>query len=113
MDHGYTMNMEPKISIITLGVNGVQKSYDFYSKLNGLSPEKGIEGDIVFFNLNYMVLGLCPRDKLAEDACETDDGSGFSGITLYHNVKSKQEVDAIIEKLLSWIESHIEGKFEF
>jgi len=46
-----------------------------------------------------MILALYPKDKLAEDACVPNDGSGFSGMTLAHNVKTKEEVDAIIEKL--------------
>lgn len=91
--------MEPRLSIITLGVNDIQKSYDFYSKIIGFPSEKGIEGDIVFFNLNHMILALYPRDKLAEDACVTNDGRGFSGITLAYNVRAKQEVDEIIAHL--------------
>ncbi|MFZ2097941.1 MAG: VOC family protein [Anaerolineales bacterium] len=91
--------MEPRLSIITLGVNDIQKSYDFYSKIVGFSSKKGIEGKIAFFNLNHVVLALYPKDKLALDACVPEDGSGFSGVTLAHNVKSKREVDEIIEKL--------------
>lgn len=42
---------------------------------------------------------MFPCDKLAKDACMPDAGGGFSGITLAHNVKTKQEVDAIIKSL--------------
>jgi uncharacterized glyoxalase superfamily protein PhnB len=91
--------MEPRITMITLGVNNIQQSYEFYSKIVGFPSEKGIEGNIVFFNLQHMLLALYPRDKLAEDALVPNDGSGFSGITLAYNVKTKQEVDEIIEKL--------------
>jgi uncharacterized glyoxalase superfamily protein PhnB len=92
--------MEPRITMVTLGVNNIQQSYDFYSKIVGFPSEKGIEGGVVvFFNLNHIVFSLYSRDKLAEDALVPNDGSGFSGITLAYNVKTKQEVDAIIEKL--------------
>ncbi len=91
--------MEPRITIVTLGVNNIQQSFDFYSKIVGFPSDKGLEGDIVFFNLNHMVLALYPKDKLAEDARVLNDGSGFSGITLAHNVKSREEVEAIIENL--------------
>jgi uncharacterized glyoxalase superfamily protein PhnB len=92
--------MEPRITMVTLGVNNIQRSYDFYSKIIRFPSEKGLEGDAVaFFNLNHMLLSLYPRDKLAEDALVPNDGSGFSGITLAYNVKTKQEVDEIIEKL--------------
>lgn len=91
--------MEPRITIVTLGVNNIQQSYDFYSKIVGFPSDKGIEGDIAFFNLHHITLALYPKDKLAEDARVPIDGTGFSGITLAHNVKTKEEVDAIIEKL--------------
>lgn len=46
-----------------------------------------------------MILALFPRDKLAEDAGVPNDGSGFSGITLAHIVKTREEVDTIIRDL--------------
>jgi uncharacterized glyoxalase superfamily protein PhnB len=91
--------MEPRLSIITLGVNDIQKSYNFYSKIVEFSSKKGIEGEIEFFNLHHLALALYLKDKLALDACVPEDGNGFSGVTLAHNVKSKCEVDEIIEKL--------------
>ncbi len=92
--------MEPRITMVTLGVADIQKSFDFYSKIVGFPSEKGIEGGAVaFFTLNHILLSLYPRDKLAEDALVPNDGSGFSGITLAYNVKTRQEVDEIVEKL--------------
>jgi len=92
--------MEPRITMITLGVNDLHKSYDFYSKIVGFPSEKGIENEaVVFFNLNNILFSLYPRDKLAEDALVANDGRGFSGFTLAYNVKTKQEVDDLIEKL--------------
>ncbi len=92
--------MEPRISMVTLGVNDLQKSYDFYSKIVGFPSEKGIEGgQVAFFTLKRMLFSIYPRDLLAEDALVPSDGSGFSGITLAYNVKTRAEVDEIIEKL--------------
>ncbi len=92
--------MEPRITIVTLGVNNLQKAYDFYSKIIGFPSDKGIEGDtIAFFNLKHMLLALYPKDKLAEDAMVPNDGRGFAGITLAYNVKSREEVDEIITHL--------------
>jgi catechol 2,3-dioxygenase-like lactoylglutathione lyase family enzyme len=86
--------------MVTLGVNDIQKAYEFYSKIVGFPSEKGIEGGaVVFFNLNHLMLSLYPRDKLAEDALVPNDGSGFSGFTLAYNVKTKEEVDLIIDHL--------------
>lgn len=92
--------MEPRISMVTLGVEDLQKSFDFYSKIIGFPSEKGIEGGAVaFFKLQHIILSLYPKDKLAEDALVISEGSGFPGFTLAYNVKSKQEVDEIITKL--------------
>ncbi len=94
--------MEPRISMITLGVKDLQKSFDFYSRIVGFPSEKGIEnGAIAFFKLNNILFSLYPKEKLAEDALVYSEGSGFSGFTLAYNVNSKEEVDAVIEKL-SW-----------
>ncbi len=89
--------MEPRITTVTLGVTDLQRSFKFYHEGLGFSSKDGIEGDIAFFQLNHMLLALYPRDLLAKDANVPDDGSGFSGMTLAHNVKSKQEVDVLIE----------------
>jgi catechol 2,3-dioxygenase-like lactoylglutathione lyase family enzyme len=99
-NHGGRIDMEPRISMVTLGVNDLQKSYDFYSKIVGFPSEKGIEGgQVAFFTLKHMLFSIYPRDLLAEDALVPSDGSGFSGITLAYNVKTRAEVDEIIEKL--------------
>jgi catechol 2,3-dioxygenase-like lactoylglutathione lyase family enzyme len=92
--------MEPRISILTLGVNDLHKSFEFYSKIIGFPSEKGIEGDaIAFFKLNHMLLTIYPKDKLAEDALVPADGSGFAGVTISYNVSSRDEVGQIIAKL--------------
>ena len=92
--------MQPRISILTLGVNDLQRSFEFYSKIIGFPSEKGIEGDaIAFFKLNHMLMSIYPKDKLAEDALVPNDGSGFSGVTFSYNVSSREEVDQIIVEL--------------
>jgi uncharacterized glyoxalase superfamily protein PhnB len=50
---------------------------------------------MIMFRMEGCFLGLYPRDRLAEDATVSDDGSGFSGITLSHSVKSKQDADRV------------------
>ena len=47
------------------------------------------------------MLGIYPREKLAEDALVSPEGSGFSGITLAYNARSESEVDEIIKDLKS------------
>jgi predicted lactoylglutathione lyase len=92
-----TKNMKPKISIITLGVNNLEKSFTFYKDGLGFPSKKGIEGDIAFFQLKGIWLALFPKDKLAQDAKVANKGNGFSGFTLAHIVTTKDEVDKIIK----------------
>ncbi len=91
--------MKPGITVITLGVKDFKRSLNFYK--NGLGwPTKATETDsIAFFELNGTRLALYPKDDLAKDANIPAGGSGFSGITLSHNVSSESEVDSLIVDL--------------
>jgi uncharacterized protein len=88
--------MNAKISIITLGVINLEKSFAFYKEGLGLPSKKGIQGDIAFFQLKGCWLALFPKDKLAQDGKVENDGKGFSGFSLGHIVKTREEVDTII-----------------
>lgn len=87
--------MEPRISLITLGVSDLQRSVQFYRNGLGLPMQNDAEA-IAFFPLQGTWLALYPRDALAADARVASEGSGFSGITISHNVRSKQEVDELL-----------------
>ena len=94
--------MKPKISFVTLGVRDFARSFAFYREGLGFEPHNYTEGEEhVMFRLDGTWLSLYPRDKLAEDAMIKDDGSGFGGITLAHNEKSKADVDRAFQLALS------------
>jgi uncharacterized protein len=84
--------MEPRISIITLGVSDLERSTRFYRDGLGL-PADTSNANITFLKLRGTWLSLYPREALAEDALVPAEGSGFRGFTLAHNVASKAEVD--------------------
>ncbi len=86
------MPIEPRLNIVTLGVADVAKARRFYETGLGWKASSASQGDIVFFQLGAMVLALYPREALAEDAGAGPAGSGFAGITLAYNVRSKPEV---------------------
>ena len=92
--------MKPRISMITLGVNDLEKSVKFYNKGLGF-PKIDSSPEVAFFTLNGSWLGLYGREALAEDAMVSSDGNGFNGFTLAHNVASEAEVDQVIEQALS------------
>ena len=89
--------MKPKISLITLGVANLEKSTKFYRDGLGL-PTYGDFPGITFFKLSGTWLALFPRDELAKDARVPAKRNGFPGMTLAHNVASKEEVDAALQE---------------
>jgi hypothetical protein len=84
--------MKQSVSLITLGV----RAKSFYAAF-GWSPALEIE-ETAFYQANGVVLVLWSREKLAADTGVADDGAGWSGITLAHNVASRQEVDDLLER---------------
>ncbi|MGC1342187.1 MAG: VOC family protein [Candidatus Binataceae bacterium] len=90
------------MSIITLGVYDFGKALRFYRDGLGFPTHNYKDGeDIVFFKMEGSWLALYPRDKLAEDALSAPEGSGFSGVTMAHNVKSKAEVNQVVNLAVS------------
>ena len=89
--------MEPRISVITLGVANLEASYEFYRKLGFPSPKKPEDG-IIFFKTGGVCLALYPFDALAEDVSPDFKTvkAGFPSITLAHNTRSREEVDAVL-----------------
>ncbi len=92
--------MNPRISMITLGVKDLEKSVEFYKKGLGF-PQMDSPPEVAFFTLNGSWLGLYGRDSLAADAMVSSTGSGFKAFILSHNVASEAEVENIIEKAVT------------
>ncbi len=91
--------MNQHLTILTLGVRDFEKSYTFYATTLGWKPASISQGDIAFFQAGGVVLALYPREKLAEDAMVSPEGTGFSGFTLAYNARTESEVDEIITDL--------------
>ncbi len=90
--------MEPRISIITLGVSDLERSYEFYTSL-GFPTSRKPDSGIIFFKTGGVCLALYPFDELAKDVSPDfkPNRPEFSGITLAHNTKEKSEVDVILQ----------------
>ena len=93
--------MNQHLHIITLGIRDFKTSYEFYTTKMGWKPSSGSNDDIAFFQAGGAVLAIYPREKLAEDAITSPEGSGFAGFTLAYNAQSESEVDEIIADLKS------------
>ena len=87
--------MEPRISLVTLGVRDLEAATRFYAEGLGL-PRLETPPSVTFFEMGTTWLALWSRESLARDAGVPDDGRGFAGFSLAHNVRSPREVDALL-----------------
>ena len=86
--------MDPRLTVVTLGVADLGRARAFYEEL-GWRSESPREIGVVFFASGDMVLSLWGRDELARDS-GVAPGEGWGGVTLAHNVGSEAEVDRLI-----------------
>jgi catechol 2,3-dioxygenase-like lactoylglutathione lyase family enzyme len=94
--------MKPRISLITLGVDDLDRSVKFYAEGLGLKTE-GIVGSefefgaVAFFELaSGLRLALWPRKSLARDAGLPLGPPSSTEFSLAHNVASRAEVDVVM-----------------
>jgi catechol 2,3-dioxygenase-like lactoylglutathione lyase family enzyme len=86
--------MEQRISLVTLGVSDLARAFDFYQRLGWHGQQFQ---ETVFFQTGSIGVILWDEGKLADDAgLPPASGSGFRGATLAHNVRSTDEVDAVV-----------------
>ena len=109
-DYERRPTMKPQISVITLGVNDLEKSLAFYRDGLGLQTNgivgtefKGDEtnpsGAVVMYELHGgLILALYPRTELAKDARQPVGVSSPTEFSIGHLVQSKEEVDALIRQ---------------
>ena len=91
--------MNQHLHLVTLGVRDFEASRNFYTEILGWKPSSSSGEDVAFFQAGGVVLSIYPREKLAEDAMVSAEGSGFSAVTLAYNAGSEAEVDDIISNL--------------
>ncbi len=96
--------MKPRITVITLGVDDLERSLAFYRDGLGL-PTNGIFGTefeygaVAFFNLNAgVILAIWPRSSIARDTNLPLCTPSQTEFTLGHNVSSMEEVDVVMEQ---------------
>lgn len=89
--------MEQRLTLITLGVTDLAASRAFYARL-GWRESSASQPAIAFFQAGGTALALFGAEALAEDARQPAGGgvSGFRGVTLAHNVRSKGEVAEVL-----------------
>ena len=99
--------MKPRITVITLGVDDLERAVRFYRDGLGLKTEGIIgtefeHGAVAFFELEGgLRLALWPRKSIAHDSGLPVSPPSATELTLGHNVASKAEVDAVMEQARS------------
>ena len=96
--------MKPRITVITLGVDDIERSLAFYRDGLGL-PTEGIvgqefeHGSVVFIHLQAgLRLALWPRESIAHDTGLPSGPPSSTEFTLGHNVSSKADVDVVMRQ---------------
>jgi uncharacterized protein len=84
--------LPPHLTIVTLGVEDLERSIGFYRAL-GWESRGEVPGEICWFRTSGTWLGLFGRDALAEDVGVPAGGEGFRGVTLAINVGTDAEVE--------------------
>lgn len=98
--------MEPRLTLVTLGVADVARATAFYERL-GFVRGPDSNAQVSFFQAGGVVLALFGRHALAEDAHIAPDApgvqasAGFAGISLAHNARSPAEVDAVLAEAVA------------
>jgi uncharacterized protein len=94
--------VKPRITILTIGVDDLERSLAFYRDGLGLKTE-GIVGQefeygaVAFFDLeNGLKLALWPRKSIVHDSGLSLQNPSGTEFTIGHNVNSKQEVDEVL-----------------
>lgn len=96
--------MQPRITVITLGVDDLERAVRFYRdglglKTDGIVGTEFEHGAVAFFDLQAgLQLALWPRTSLAHDAGMPLAAPGATELSLGHNVGSRVEVDAVMEQ---------------
>lgn len=96
--------MKPRISVLTLGVDDLDRALRFYRDGLGLHTD-GIVGEefefgaVAFFDLQpNLRLALWPRKSIARDSGLSVTAPSPTELTIGHNVSSRDEVDAVMSQ---------------
>lgn len=96
--------MKPRIKVLTLAVDDLERSLAFYRDGMGLET-KGITGQqfehgaVVFFYMNDdLILALWPATSLSKDANVAATRTRLGAVSIGHIVKSKEEVDELVKE---------------
>lgn len=89
-----------RVTLITLGVADLDRAKGFYAAI-GWVPTREMPGEVVFYQINGMVLGFFGLDALAKDQGRLGASLGTGAMTLAQNFETEAEVDAAYAKAIA------------
>ncbi|QQR38594.1 VOC family protein [Devosia rhizoryzae] len=94
--------MKPSISIITIGVDDLERAFAFYRALFDIADDQIGAGEdhVAFFFDDDFSFVLFPRDQIAATAGKPESLEGTPGFVLSHRAESPEEVDTILSRVL-------------
>ena len=101
---GHTPSMKARVTMITLGVDDLERALRFYRdglgfKTEGIVGKEFEYGAVAFFDLQAgLKLAIWPRTSIAKDTGIPQGHAAPTEFTLAHNVGSKTEVDEVMEQ---------------
>ena len=96
--------MKPRVSVLTIGVDDLDRALRFYRdglglRTDGIIGEEFEFGAVAFFSLQPgLQLALWPRKSIAHDCGLDVTAPSPTDVTIGHNVSSKAEVDAVMKQ---------------
>lgn len=106
--------MEPRISVVTLGVDDLDRAVAFYEAM-GLERHERFTDGVAFFQMGGLILALWPREEIARDAgipqrnrtgrevievpqAVAEAAREFPGVTLAYNTRTEAEVAEVLTR---------------
>ena len=93
--------MQPRLNLVTLGVADLARAREFYESWGWKASSASQPGEVAFFQANGLALALFGRAALAADAHVEDTPTGFSGIALAYNCRSRAEADEVFARVIA------------
>ncbi|HYD76044.1 VOC family protein [Ramlibacter sp.] len=94
--------MHPRITVLTLGVDDLERAVSFYRDglgfvTQGIVGQQFEHGAVAFFDLDRgLKLALWPRSSLAADTGLAVQPASATDLSIGHNVASREEVDRVM-----------------
>ena len=90
--------MEPRVSFITLAVDDLYATRQFYVEGLGWPTELDVPGEVIMIRVGErLILSLWAAAEFEDEVGPIARGTGLAPITLAHNVGLPEEVDAVLE----------------